>query len=253
MIGAEIVIVQSQYGSSPEQVLTMTRDKSLTGPRPTVLMFHGGGWRSGSRASLQPTAEAWAARGWVAVTADYRTGQLDGVREDGRKMMADATTVLDRFLVKPYVDPGRVMVYGASAGGHIAAWLAAYRGADVAGAVLLSPTSNIPGAVAEGRLAAPGTPAYNLGRSAEEFWTWPSRAGEPVTWLSRVRAGERFRIVVSAAEWVDPAVHGGLLATQLGSRARLTTAPGFDHAGAIVASRPELATELIDWADGVVR
>src|SRR5260370_24022536 len=42
------------------------------GKRAAVLMLHGGGWRTGSRADLAPHAEALVKRGFTAVGAGHR-------------------------------------------------------------------------------------------------------------------------------------------------------------------------------------
>lgn len=95
-------------------------------PRPVVLFVHGGGWREGGRAEFCP---AWPGRqafdwlvadGFVVVSPDYRlTGeacfpaQLDDVLAALRWLVAHAGEL--------GADPERIVLWGQSAGAHLAA------------------------------------------------------------------------------------------------------------------------------------
>lgn len=46
-----------------------------TGPFPTVMYLHGGGWRSGSRRQFYKYAAQMATMGYAGVTIDYRLSQ----------------------------------------------------------------------------------------------------------------------------------------------------------------------------------
>ena len=89
---------------------------------PGVIMIHGGGWRSGNRQMEWPMAQHLAAKGYVTATVEYRlsvealypTGIYD-LKAAIRWMRANAT--------KFNVDPGKIAVYGCSAGGELAAFL----------------------------------------------------------------------------------------------------------------------------------
>jgi acetyl esterase/lipase len=96
------------------------------GVRPAVMLIHGGGMWTGSRADMAGPAQELARAGYVAVSIDYRlvdagTGrnrwpaQLDDAQRAVRWLRANA----GRF----GIDPGRIGAYGWSAGGQLAALL----------------------------------------------------------------------------------------------------------------------------------
>lgn len=101
-------------------VFTPPVDKGL-GPRPAVLLFHGGGWTAGSAAWTFADAVRFAGLGLVAIAVDYRLSgdavtpveALDDVRAAFRWARAHAADL--------GIDPTRVAGYGVSAGGHLVA------------------------------------------------------------------------------------------------------------------------------------
>ena len=123
-------MTQEAYGPHPQQMVTVSRRPGASGK--TVIFLHGGGWRQGRRAALAEEAAEWARAGWVSVNADYRLGKVDGRPGDGRAILTDVAAVLAKYRAQPYVDPKRVVVYGESAGGHLATWLGAAHGDEIA-------------------------------------------------------------------------------------------------------------------------
>lgn len=97
------------------------------GPRPAVLILHGGGWESGSRQMERGLAKALAARGFVAIPVSYRlgaTGRFPGAVHDVK-----AAVRWVRANAKTWdVDPGFIAIAGGSAGGHLAALVGASNG-----------------------------------------------------------------------------------------------------------------------------
>jgi acetyl esterase/lipase len=93
---------------------------------PAVVLVHGGGWAGGSRSVLAPEAQQLAHQGWAAFTIDYRlegdptqlpwNDELDDVQAAVRFVAAHAS----RF----DLDPNRIGMIGASAGGHLVALVA---------------------------------------------------------------------------------------------------------------------------------
>jgi len=88
-------------------------------PAPLVILVHGGGWASGDRAGMAPLAARLAARGFAAATVSYRlSGQarypaaIVDVKESVRWLRDNAASF--------GIDPARVTMSGASAGGQIA-------------------------------------------------------------------------------------------------------------------------------------
>ncbi len=93
-------------------------------PRPAVLLIHGGGWRSGDRSQQIPMAQALAAKGYVAVTAEYRLSTealypaaVHDLKAAVRWLRANARTY--------NLDTNRIAALGCSAGGQLAALLGA--------------------------------------------------------------------------------------------------------------------------------
>ena len=102
--------------------------------RPAIVFFFGGGWNSGSPAQFEYHCRHLAARGMVAVTADYRVKSRHGVSPV--ECVADAKSAV-RWLranaARLGVDPARIAAGGGSAGGHIAACAGVLNGFDEKG------------------------------------------------------------------------------------------------------------------------
>lgn len=101
------------------------RDPAHPGRLPVVVMIHGGSWSGGDRTQLPEMAHRIAGFGWAVASIDYRLApqhrfpaQLDDVRA--------AVDYVRAHAVELGIDPERVVLYGRSAGGHLAL-LAAYR------------------------------------------------------------------------------------------------------------------------------
>lgn len=110
------------YGTLPRQRLDVYRPPGATGA-PVVVFFYGGGWRSGERADYRFVGDALAARGMVAVVADYHLYPEAGFPA----FLHDAAMAVawtQRHIGAYGGDPERVFVAGHSAGGYIAAMLA---------------------------------------------------------------------------------------------------------------------------------
>jgi len=93
--------------------------------RPAIILFFGGGFRSGTPQQFLHQGKYLASRGMVAVAADYRVSTRHGVKavscvEDAR----DAMRWLRANAARLGVDPKRVAAGGGSAGGYLAAALA---------------------------------------------------------------------------------------------------------------------------------
>ena len=133
---------------------------ALTGRRPTVVLVHGGYWRSGYDRTLEnPVAADLAGRGFLVWNLDYRSSATPWPAT-----LTDVAAGYDHLLRGRHadrVDPGRVAVVGHSAGGHLALWLAS-RSRLPAGA---------PGAVSAGprvALAVAQAPVASFVRAARE-------------------------------------------------------------------------------------
>jgi acetyl esterase/lipase len=104
--------------------LDVYRPKSeSTRPRPCVVWIHGGGWRGGSKASgAQRLAPLVATGEYVGVSVDYRLigvaiwpAQIHDCKAAIRYLRAQSG--------KFGIDPDKIGVWGASAGGHLVSLL----------------------------------------------------------------------------------------------------------------------------------
>jgi acetyl esterase/lipase len=90
-----------------------------SGPHPTVLYFHGGGWVRGSRQSNVLTFLPYLEMGWAVVNVGYRLGPVSlapAAVEDGLCAL--------RWVIRNARDYGfdtsKIVLTGNSAGGHLA-------------------------------------------------------------------------------------------------------------------------------------
>jgi len=102
-------------------------------PLPAIVFFFGGGWTGGSPTQFEPQSRHLAARGMIAIVADYRVK----TRQDAKPAdcVSDAKACV-RWVranaARLGIDPERIVVGGGSAGGHLAASTATLPGLDTA-------------------------------------------------------------------------------------------------------------------------
>jgi acetyl esterase/lipase len=90
---------------------------------PVVVAFHGGAWRSGSRAFYRYWGPFLARNGYALFTVDYRLGKpgrYPAAVQDAKAAVEFVCARAEEF----HIDPQRVGLMGDSAGGHLAALLA---------------------------------------------------------------------------------------------------------------------------------
>lgn len=102
--------------------------------RAAIVFFFGGGWTNGSPTQFEQHCRALAARGMVAITADYRV--LSRQKAKPVDCVADAKSAV-RWLranaTRLGLDPQRIAAGGGSAGGHLAAATATVPGFESPG------------------------------------------------------------------------------------------------------------------------
>jgi acetyl esterase len=107
------------------------KDHKATDQRPAIVFFFGGGWQAGSPQQFEQHCEHLAARGMVAITADYRVASRHDVKVVD--CIRDAKSAI-RFVRKESkrlgIDPNRIAAGGGSAGGHLAAACGVIKGLD---------------------------------------------------------------------------------------------------------------------------
>lgn len=89
------------------------------GSYPALIMIHGGGWRSGDKSMQIPLAQLIAAKGFVCIPVEYQLSlearypaAVHNIKSAIRWVRANAR--------KYNIDPDRIAVAGASAGGQLA-------------------------------------------------------------------------------------------------------------------------------------
>ena len=95
--------------------------------RAAIVVFHGGGWNMGEPEWAFGRARHFAGRGMVAVAAQYRLSDQKTITPV--EAMADARAAVQWIRSSASllgVDPDRVVAYGWSAGGHLAACTAIF-------------------------------------------------------------------------------------------------------------------------------
>ena len=99
--------------------------------RPAIVFFYGGGWAKGSPMQFRHHCAFLAARGIVAIAADYRVSDRHGTQintcvTDAKSAMRWVRSHADRL----GIDPNRLASGGSSAGGYLAAATAMLPGHD---------------------------------------------------------------------------------------------------------------------------
>jgi acetyl esterase/lipase len=93
-----------------------------SGPFPAIVYIHGGSWRSGSKSNFRELAMDLAAKGYVGFAIDYDL-QAHSFPVSWQESAA-AVRFLRDHAAAYHVDPRRILVAGASAGGQLAALVA---------------------------------------------------------------------------------------------------------------------------------
>ncbi len=142
-----------------------------SGPHPTVVLIHGGFWLARYDASqMTPLAEDLVSHGWAVWNVEYRRVGNGGGWPATFEDIAAATDHLAAITETHPVDLDRVVAIGHSAGGQLAAWLAARPGlpADAPGA---DPEVAVHTVISQaGLLDLRGAAAQRLGgRSTQRF------------------------------------------------------------------------------------
>ncbi len=107
-------------GGDANQRLDLVLPAPVTKAAPLIVWIHGGGWEQGSH--HQNPARAMAERGYAVASIGYRLSsqakypaQIEDCKAAIRWLRAHAAEY--------GIDPGRIGIWGASAGGHLAALL----------------------------------------------------------------------------------------------------------------------------------
>ncbi|MFI5663492.1 alpha/beta hydrolase fold domain-containing protein [Streptomyces sp. NPDC051684] len=207
-------------------------------PAPLVLFVHGGAWRRGRRDDMGVRTREWtpgpferlAAAGLAVACVDYRlSGEaaFPAPLEDLRS----ALRWLGLRAAELGIDPERTVVWGESAGGHLASLLAlTHDGPRLAGAVVWYGPADLTVTRAPFDPADPATPEALLLGGAPASLPELAAAASP---LKQVTSdAPPFLVVHGEADSMVPCSHGRDLADALraaGVPVELRTVPGADH------------------------
>lgn len=106
-----------------------------TDHRPAFVTIHGGGWTGGNPRSMYPWADYCTTLGLVALSVQYRLHRPGGDVPvfDCVRDARSALRYVRAHAGELGIDPRKIVVNGASAGGHLAVGTALFDGTDEAG------------------------------------------------------------------------------------------------------------------------
>ncbi|WP_332769983.1 alpha/beta hydrolase family protein [Phenylobacterium sp.] len=147
-----------------------------SGPRPLVVMPHGGPVARDSY-DFDLFAQAFAAQGWLVLQPNFRGsggyGRAFAEAGDGRwgdRMQEDVEDAVAQVLGSGRADPKRVAICGASYGGYAALMGAVRRPELYRSVVSIAGVSDLPEFLADRRRDGEDSPYYKL---------WVARIGDP--------------------------------------------------------------------------
>lgn len=127
------------------------KDPNATGLKP-LLWIHGGSWgMRGAFIGFEALVSSYTEAGFAVFAPYYRlTGNVDGSRECRNAKWTDVVADVESALTWVKANSallgapntGKIAVAGQSAGGHLAAWLSAYRSTEVSQAMLIYPPAD---------------------------------------------------------------------------------------------------------------
>jgi acetyl esterase/lipase len=101
-----------------EAKLDVYRRRDVTGPQPTLIWIHGGGWTGGSKEAGILSLFPWLEMGWNVVNVEYRLARVSlapAAVEDCLCALRFVATRAENY----GIDITRLVVSGDSAGGHL--------------------------------------------------------------------------------------------------------------------------------------
>jgi len=105
--------------SNYESKLDVYKRRDATGPQPTLIFIHGGGWVQGSKEQSVMSIVPWLEMGWNVVNVEYRLGRVALAPAAVEDCLCALRYVAAQ--AKTYdIDITRIVLTGESAGGHLA-------------------------------------------------------------------------------------------------------------------------------------
>ena len=119
-----------RYGGDDDHVIDLRLPRGDDGPRPLVVVVHGGFWRAAfDRRHAGPQASALVEEGYVVAVPEYRRvgqdgGGWPGTFDDTARWSDRLVDLVCAEVGEDVVARDRVVLVGHSAGGHLALWAA---------------------------------------------------------------------------------------------------------------------------------
>lgn len=117
-------IADEAYGDHPDEILDVYRRADSTGPAPTIVWTHGGGFVGGSKEELGHWFEVLAADGYTVVAPRYSLAPAHRYPKPVEQVLAALGHVTANGQ-RLHVDPARLVLAGDSAGAQITAQVTA--------------------------------------------------------------------------------------------------------------------------------
>ncbi len=102
-----------------EAKLDIYQRRDTTGPQPTLIWIHGGGWVGGTKESALMSLVPWFEMGWNVVNVEYRLGRVSLAPAAVEDCLCALRWVAANAQ-KYNIDATQLVVSGDSAGGHLA-------------------------------------------------------------------------------------------------------------------------------------
>jgi acetyl esterase/lipase len=102
-----------------ETKLDVYQRRDATGPQPTIIYIHGGGWTGGSKETSVMALFPYFEMGWNVVNVEYRLERISPAPAAVEDCLC-ALRWIGQHAKEYNIDPARLVVTGESAGGHLA-------------------------------------------------------------------------------------------------------------------------------------
>jgi pectinesterase len=155
-----------------------------------VIIIHGGGWRTGDKKMEWPTANYLASKGFVTATVEYRLSP-EAKYPAGIHDLKNSIKWLKANAEEFDVDTNKIVVYGCSAGGQLAAFLGTTGGLKkfedsnfyAKSTSIVNAVVNIDGIVDFTHPAESNKDSDPLKLSAGKAWFGVSFEDDPTKWI----------------------------------------------------------------------